>query len=64
MSEQQHQQTRRATQADAEEVLRLQASAGLHEQDSSLDDLLDQIDAVIDANPEGYVRSFVQRGGQ
>lgn len=33
-------------------------------QDSSFDDLLDQIDAVIEANPEGYVKSFVQRGGQ
>lgn len=33
-------------------------------EDSSFEDLLDQIDAVIEQNPEGYVRGFVQRGGQ
>ena len=49
----------------AEEQLRLQwHSSQPQESERSFDDLLDQIDAVIDANPEGYVRTFVQRGGQ
>lgn len=63
MSEQQHQQTRRATQSGAEDELRLQTQTQ-QPVGSSFEDLLDQIDAVIDANPEGYVRTFVQRGGQ
>lgn len=33
-------------------------------QDTSLDDLLDSIDAVLENNAEEYVRSFVQKGGQ
>lgn len=64
MSEQQHQQFGRAGQSGAADQLRLQAQTEPQQPDSSLEDLLDQIDAVIDANPEGYVRSFVQRGGQ
>lgn len=28
------------------------------------DELLDSIDAVLEANAEDYVRSFVQKGGQ
>lgn len=28
------------------------------------DDLLDEIDSVLEANAETFVRSFVQKGGQ
>jgi len=63
MSEQQFfgQRPRRGEDA-VDELLSPSRQAG--HQDSSLDDLLDQIDEVIDRNPEGYVRGFVQRGGQ
>ena len=66
MSEQQQsRQQRPGHDGPAEEQLRLQApSSQPQASDSSFEDLLDQIDAVIDANPEGYVRTFVQRGGQ
>lgn len=30
----------------------------------SLDDLLDEIDAVLETNAESFVRGFVQKGGQ
>jgi ubiquitin-like protein Pup len=29
-----------------------------------LDDLLDEIDSVLEANAEEFVRSYVQKGGQ
>lgn len=29
-----------------------------------LDDLLDEIDSVLEANAEDFVRSYVQKGGQ
>jgi ubiquitin-like protein Pup len=31
---------------------------------AELDDLLDEIDEVLDANAEEFVRSYVQKGGQ
>lgn len=31
---------------------------------AELDDLLDEIDTVLDANAEDFVRSYVQKGGQ
>ena len=66
MSEQQQSRhQRRDHDGPAEEQLRLHTpSSQPQASDSSFEDLLDQIDAVIDANPEGYVRTFVQRGGQ
>ena len=65
MSEQQQFQQRTGPRAAAEDELRLQRQVEQNRSsDSSFEDLLDQIDAVIDANPEGYVRTFVQRGGQ
>lgn len=32
--------------------------------DAEVDDLLDEIDDVLEANAETFVRSFVQKGGQ
>lgn len=63
MSQQQFEQPRRRPEQESVEQLR-PAQAQQNETDSSLDDLLDQIDAVIERNPQGYVRNFVQRGGQ
>ena len=31
---------------------------------AELDDLLDEIDEVLDANAEEFVRSYVQKGGE
>ena len=31
---------------------------------AELDDLLDEIDEVLEANAEDFVRSYVQKGGQ
>ena len=31
---------------------------------AELDDLLDEIDEVLETNAEGFVRGFVQKGGQ
>ncbi|MDN6428538.1 MAG: ubiquitin-like protein Pup [Propionibacterium sp.] len=33
-------------------------------QTSSIDDLLDQIDSVLENNAESFVQGFVQKGGQ
>ena len=33
-------------------------------QPTNLDDILDQIDAVLEVNAEDFVKSFVQKGGQ
>lgn len=63
--QQQSRQQRQAHDGPVEEQLRLTSSGNQSQSsDSSFEDLLDQIDAVIDANPAGYVRTFVQRGGQ
>jgi ubiquitin-like protein Pup len=34
------------------------------ETDSDIDDILDEIDSVLEANAEEFVRGFVQRGGE
>lgn len=31
---------------------------------AELDDLLDEIDSVLEANAEDFVKSYVQKGGQ
>lgn len=33
-------------------------------QTESVDDLLDEIDTVLEANAESFVQGFVQKGGQ
>jgi ubiquitin-like protein Pup len=39
-------------------------SAAAQSSDSDVDDLLDDIDGVLVANAESFVRGFVQKGGQ
>jgi ubiquitin-like protein Pup len=34
------------------------------ESTSEVDDLLDEIDAVLESNAEDFVRAFVQKGGE
>ncbi|MGA4507433.1 ubiquitin-like protein Pup [Propionibacteriaceae bacterium G1746] len=63
-NEQQFEQRRGQHRADDDILLSATPQGQSQQQGASIDDLLDQIDAVIERNPEGYVRSFVQRGGQ
>ncbi|WP_250505858.1 ubiquitin-like protein Pup [Bowdeniella massiliensis] len=56
------------------EYLRPQSSAAETEEEEltvtpsaqteSVDDLLDEIDTVLEANAESFVQGFVQKGGQ
>lgn len=39
-------------------------SAAAQAATSGVDDLLDEIDGVLEANAEEFVRGFVQKGGQ
>lgn len=41
-----------------------QEQAQSHTDDTEFDSLLDEIDGVLEANAEEFVRSFVQKGGQ
>ena len=49
---------RREEEAAPEEQKKTESSA------EEVDDLLDEIDEVLEANAEDFVRSFVQKGGQ
>lgn len=40
------------------------ASSTPAELDSDVDAILDEIDSVLEANAEDFVKSFVQKGGQ
>ncbi|WP_415783825.1 ubiquitin-like protein Pup, partial [Micrococcus flavus] len=41
-----------------------QAQVKAQTQDTGLDGLLDEIDAVLETNAEEFVKGFVQKGGQ
>lgn len=41
-----------------------QTSINVQGTDAGVDDLLDEIDAVLETNAEEFVRGFVQKGGQ
>lgn len=49
------------TDADEETAAPARQGEALKEE---LDDLLDEIDSVLEANAEEFVRSYVQKGGQ
>ncbi|OKL54860.1 ubiquitin-like protein Pup [Bowdeniella nasicola] len=49
-----------ASQEVEEEEIEISATT----QTSSVDDLLDEIDAVLETNAESFVQGFVQKGGQ
>ena len=49
---------RREEEAAPEEQAQAESSA------EEVDDLLDEIDEVLEANAEDFVRSFVQKGGE
>lgn len=60
MSQQSHE---REPEED-EQIVESTTHAAATTDDSSFDALLDEIDGVLEANAEEFVRSFVQKGGQ
>lgn len=52
------QQSRRTEQEEEISVPTREAA------DTDIDDILDEIDAVLEENAEDFVKSFVQKGGQ
>ncbi|MDR1152894.1 MAG: ubiquitin-like protein Pup [Bifidobacteriaceae bacterium] len=42
----------------------LPVAAAPQVRDQAIDELLDDIEAVLEVNAEAFVRSFVQKGGQ
>jgi prokaryotic ubiquitin-like protein Pup len=63
---QEQKQPRKAT--ESEEVVETAPETDVAERkealDSDVDDLLDEIDDVLEANAEDFVKSFIQKGGQ
>ena len=54
-----------APQTREEAVVEVQAPTKQGEKiKEELDDLLDEIDAVLETNAEEFVRSYVQKGGE
>ena len=63
---QEQKQPRKST--DAQEVTEEVAETDVAERKEALDDdvdaILDEIDEVLEANAEDFVKSFIQKGGQ
>ncbi|HEX2902919.1 MAG TPA: ubiquitin-like protein Pup [Jatrophihabitans sp.] len=61
-------QTRPAKQRDEADEVTDETSTDVAERHGKLTDdvdaILDDIDEVLETNPEDFVRSFVQKGGQ
>lgn len=60
-------QKKKQTTTKTDEVVEEAVPAGSAQGEkikAELDDLLDEIDEVLEANAEDFVRSYVQKGGQ
>jgi len=66
MSTQGSESQRHVTRTEDEEVevSAPQAREGRDELDADVDAILDEIDAVLEANAAAFVKSFLQEGGQ
>jgi len=68
MASQESGQSRPAKQRDEVDEVTDEATSDVAERHEKLSDdvdaLLDDIDEVLETNPEDFVRSFVQKGGQ
>jgi ubiquitin-like protein Pup len=64
VAEQERKQSRRSDAARAEEVAAVEGSQHGAELTDKIDDLLDEIDAVLEENAEEFVKNYVQKGGQ
>lgn len=63
MAGQEHEQAHRSDDEDAPEPPAPAAPAA-QARDAEVDSLLEEIDGVLEANAEQFVRGFVQKGGQ
>ncbi|WP_407342563.1 ubiquitin-like protein Pup [Pengzhenrongella phosphoraccumulans] len=63
MAGQEHEQAHRHDDEDAPEPPAPAAPAA-QARDAEVDSLLEEIDGVLEANAEQFVRGFVQKGGQ
>lgn len=63
MAGQEHEQAHRSDDEDAPEPPAPVAPAA-QTRDAEVDSLLEEIDGVLEANAEQFVRGFVQKGGQ
>ena len=64
MSEQQHKNTKKSTEAEAQ-VDETEVDAERKEKlDDDVDSILDDIDDVLEENAEDFVRAYVQKGGE
>ena len=57
-------QTRKPKPKKDEEEAASQAEASSDTKTEDVDELLDEIDEVLEANAEEFVRSFIQKGGE
>ncbi len=58
-------QTRKPKPKEEEEVEQSSTeNAASSDTTKEVDDLLDEIDAVLESNAEDFVRAFVQKGGE
>lgn len=63
---QEHKQTKKGSQDEAHEVAEDAAAVGERKEqlDEDIDAILDEIDEVLEANAEDFVKSFIQKGGE
>ena len=66
MAGQEHEQAHRHDDEDAPEppAPAAPAAPAAQARDAEVDSLLEEIDGVLEANAEQFVRGFVQKGGQ
>lgn len=64
MPQREHARRHGRTDHDAEELEQPSGSRVEQAEGTEVDDLLEDIDEVLEANAEDFVKSFVQKGGQ
>ena len=61
----QEQKQPHTSESEVEDAAVDEVEAPNHDQlDADIDDILDQIDDVLEANAEDFVKSFIQKGGE
>ncbi len=64
MAERTRKQKTSVERTKSDEIVESKVSANGEKLKANLDDLLDEIDEVLEANAEDFVKSYVQKGGQ
>lgn len=66
MAEQERKGAKRTTRSDEDTATAPNTSVAEKGQEikKSIDDVLDEIDAVLEENAEEFVKSYIQRGGE